>query len=247
MAHPEVLIGTSGWSYDHWSGPFYPEDLPPRDRLSFYARTFDSVEVNTTFYHLPAWATVPAWTRAVPAGFVFALKASRYITHMKKLKEPDLTLPRFFEVAGLFGRALGPILFQLPPGWKPNPGRLAAFLDALPAGHRYAFELRNPEWWNGEVLGLLESKGAAFCIFELGGRIAPREVTAGFVYLRLHGPDGAYAGSYGEEALASWAEAVRDWAGRGLAVYVYFDNDQLGFAAQNAARLKQLVPSRNEL
>ena len=236
-----IHIGTSGWSYDAWTGPFYPPGLPAGERLAWYAGRFASVEVDSSFYRLPGADTVARWRAAVPEGFVFSVKASRLITHLKKLKDPERTLPPFLErIAGL-GDRLGPLLFQLPPRWGRDPGRLDAFLAALGGRHRAAVEPRDPSWWHPEVYTVLRRHGAAFCIHDLGGRQSPVEVTADFVYLRLHGPDGPYQGSYDDRALAAWAARIRAWAGEGRAVYGYFDNDEAGYAAHDAGRLLALL------
>lgn len=234
-------IGTSGWSYDHWEGPFYPAGLDAGDRLAYYAERFSTVEVNTSFYHLPAPGVVDQWRDTVPADFVFAAKASRYITHMKKLRDPHATLPPFFERVDRLGDRLGPVLFQLPPRWHLDLPRLEAFLECLDKGRRYAFEFRAPSWFDRKVLRLLEKHAAAFCIYDLDGRLSPRHVTADFVYVRLHGPGAAYQGSYDVRTLAGWAGAFSAWTRQGRAVYCYFDNDQRGYAALNALRLKQML------
>jgi uncharacterized protein YecE (DUF72 family) len=238
---PGIFVGTSGWSYPHWSGRFYPADLPDEAKLDFYAQRFGSVEINSTFYGLPEPHTLEGWRDAVPDRFVFAVKASRYITHMKKLREPERTLPALLERVAVLGAKLGPILFQLPPHWHVNRERLEAFLDALPAGHRYAFELRDPSWCCDAILESLSRRGAAFCIYELGGYRSPINVTSELVYIRLHGPDGAYRGSYTQQALAGWARAISSWASQGREVHCYFDNDELGYAARNAADLAAML------
>jgi uncharacterized protein YecE (DUF72 family) len=230
-------IGTSGWSYDHWAGTFYPEDLPADRRLAHYAGRLRSTEINNSFYHLPSAQTLDHWRAAVPDGFVFAAKASRYITHMKKLKDPADTLPPFLERMRRLGDGLGPVLFQLPPRWHRNGERLAAFLDALDADHRWAFEFRDHDWLTDATLRLLEDHNAAFCIYELDGFTTEPAVTADFVYIRLHGPDGPYQGRYDDDALAHWAGRIRDWLAQGRDVYCYFDNDAAGHAAQNALAL----------
>ncbi len=232
-------IGTSGWSYDHWHGPFYPAGLPPAERLAHYARRLASVEIDNAFYQLPSEDTLVRWREAVPAGFVFATKASRYITHMKKLMDPADNVPRFVERMETLGDKLGPILFQLPPRWHRNIERLERFLDALDHRHRWAFELRDHSWIDDSVLALLESRNTAFCIYELDGYLSPAQVTADFVYVRLHGPDGAYRGSYDDAALDHWADRIRAWTERGLDVYCYFDNDDAGYAVLNALALAE--------
>jgi uncharacterized protein YecE (DUF72 family) len=234
-----VYSGTSGWSYKHWKGPFYPEHIPNQKMLPFYFQSFQSVEINSSFYHLPLRKTFENWRDAAPEDFVFAVKASRFITHVKKLTDTAEAVQRFFERASGLGRKIGPVLFQLPPGLKINPGKLRSFLDQLPPGHRYSFEFRNTSWFHPEIFSLLRDYGAAFCIYELGGRISPIEVTAGFVYVRLHGPGGPYQGCYSREALTEWSIRFARWARESRDVYCYFDNDQAGFAAQNALELQE--------
>ncbi len=234
-------IGTSGWHYDHWRGPFYPENLPPGEYLKFYRRFFHTVEINNSFYRLPTEKALLAWRAAVPPGFVFAVKGSRYITHMKKLKDPEASLATFLARIQLLGDRLGPVLFQLPPHWGYNEERLRAFLRALPRDFRYALEFRDPGWLNDRAYRLLGEHGVAFCIYEFAGRLSPREVTADFVYLRLHGPGGAYQGRYDRRTLTGWARAITAWEEQGLGVYCYFDNDEAGYAAQNALELQEML------
>lgn len=239
-----VRIGTSGWHYEHWRGPFYPPDLPASRMLAFYGQRFDSVELNNSFYHLPSEQAFAGWRDGTPAGFCFAVKANRYLTHMKKLKDPAPGLARFLPRAGVLGAKLGPILFQLPPRWHVNVERLATFLAALPARHRYSFELRDPSWHVPPVFAALRRHNAAFCIYDLEGFQAPIQVTADFVYVRLHGPTRAYGGCYSADALRAWARRVRRWAATGLRVFVYFDNDEAAYAVRNARELVRLVGVR---
>lgn len=239
-----VRIGTSGWSYRHWIGPFYPEGTRSADFLSHYAAQFDASEVNNTFYSLPGPETFAAWREATPAGFEFACKASRYITHMKKLKDPRESVARFFAAVDALGDKLGPILFQLPPNFPINLGRLRAFLDSLPAGYRYAFEFREESWFDEPVYELLDRHGAALVIYDLEGALSPLRATGALVYLRLHGPSSeAYCGSYDDAALQSWAARIAAWRQDGRHVYCFFDNDEAGYAAQNARRLQTLLAS----
>ncbi len=237
----ELRIGTSGWHYAHWRGPFYPVDLPSRDMLAWYQARFDTVELNNSFYRLPTAETFASWRDATPQEFRFAVKVSRYITHRRKLREPASALERFLPAVETLGRKLGPILFQLPPRWTCNLARLDAFLDALPRCHRYAFEFRDPSWHCEAVYRLLTRHNAAFCMFELAGFASPLVVTADFAYVRLHGPGRKYEGDYSAEALEAWAFRIRGWRRALAAVYVYFDNDQGGYAAKNAAELKALL------
>ncbi|MDH3288200.1 MAG: DUF72 domain-containing protein [Betaproteobacteria bacterium] len=236
-----ILIGTSGWSYPHWRGPFYPVDLPHEVQLAFYAERFRSVEINSTFYRLPERKTLKAWHDAVPGEFVFAVKASRFITHMKKLNTPAPALRSFFRRIEVLGDKLGPVLFQLPPRWRCNPKRLASFLGSLSRDFRYAFEFRDPSWLTPDIYGLLAHHNAALCIYELAGYRSPIAVTSRLVYIRLHGSEGPYQGCYDRRTLAHWAKKIRAWSSEGRSVCCYFDNDQLGYAALNARELACLV------
>jgi uncharacterized protein YecE (DUF72 family) len=239
-----IHIGTSGWHYDHWRGPFYPRDLSPKAYLEYYIECFHTVEINNSFYQLPKEETLAMWRDTVPDQFIFAVKGSRYITHMKKLKDPRKTVPAFLERVEVLGDKAGPILFQLPPRWQSNPQRLDSFLNALPRRFRYAFEFRDPSWFNSEVYDSLRGHGAAFCIYELGGQVSPKEITADFVYIRLHGPGGPYQGQYPTEVLAEWARAFAAWARQGKEIYCYFDNDEAGYAAQDAWNIQEMIHGR---
>jgi uncharacterized protein YecE (DUF72 family) len=213
--------------------------------LPYYAGHFDSVEINNSFYKLPTVETLAAWREASPPGFLFAVKGSRFITHMKKLKiEPGQGLFPLLERVEVLGEKLGPILFQLPPRWRFDPERLATFVAALPRQHRYAFEFRDPTWLNEEAYAILRANGMAYCLYDLAGFLSPEVVTADFVYLRLHGPGQAYQGSYDTRVLAHWADRCLAWAAEGKDVYAYFDNDQAGYAVHDALRLQTLVKER---
>ena len=216
-------------------------DRAGQDMLGYYAKRLRSVEINSSFYRLPERATFEHWRDTVPDRFVFSTKASRYITHMKKLNDPKASVHRLFTRAGVLGRALGPILFQLPPRWSFNERRLADFLDELPAQYRYAFEFRDSTWLNDRAFALLRQHGAAVCIYDLAGFLSPLETTADFVYVRLHGPKIAYAGSYETCALARWAKRISTWSRTGHTVYCYFDNDERGYAVDNALRLQAML------
>lgn len=241
----EAHIGTSGWHYQHWKGPFYPKGHPNDQLLAYYVKHFHTVEINNTFYRLPSEDAVREWRHAVPEDFVFAVKGSRYITHQKKLKDPQQALPAFISRVQSLGDKLGPILFQLPPGWHLNLDRLTAFLQVLPEGYRYAFEFRDPGWFGEKTERLLSGRGAAFCVYDFEGRQSPRSVTAHFVYIRLHGPDVAYSGRYNREQLKDWAEFIAGCTGEGKDVYCYFDNDESGYAAHNAMELHNLLKAYN--
>jgi uncharacterized protein YecE (DUF72 family) len=236
-----IRIGASGWHYKHWRGSFYPADLPATDMLTFYARHFDTVELNNSFYRLPTQTALTTWRATVPVGFCFAVKASRYLTHMKKLKDPASGLTKFLPRVEALGEKLGPILFQLPPRWHCNLDRLATFLAALPDHHRYVFELRDRSWHIPAVYNLLSRYHVAFCLYELAGFQSPFEITTDFTYVRLHGPYGAYQGRYDRVALDLWARRILEWQSVLQGIYVYFDNDEAGFAARNALELKELI------
>lgn len=239
--HRTIHVGTSGWHYDHWKGPFYPSDLAKKDFLDYYSRHFHTVEINNSFYQLPKVETLAKWRETTQEGFVFSLKGSRYITHMKKLKDPDESLNSLLQTVETLGGKLGPILFQLPPRWRFNYDRFSDFLETLPQKHRYAFEFRDQSWLNERAYEAMEKHGVAFCIYELAGYISPKEVTADFIYVRLHGPEGAYQGQYDSQILSGWADAFSTWARQGKEIYCYFDNDEAGYAAQDALRLKGML------
>src|SRR5215213_8072967 len=236
-------IGTSGWHYKHWlGGVFYPPGVTGAAMFQFYARHFDTVEINNSFYRLPTATTFDNWRESSPPNFLFAVKASRFITHMKKLKEPENSSANFFLVAERLEEKLGPILFQLPPRWKLNSERLASFIEALPPGHKYVFEFRDESWLVPEVYGLLRKYNAAFCIHDFAEMKIPDEITADFAYIRFHGPTSAkYWGSYSTSELQTWADRINGWRGDLGAVYVYFNNDPEGAAVRNAMTLKSLV------
>jgi uncharacterized protein YecE (DUF72 family) len=238
-----IHIGTSGWHYAHWRGPFYPKGMPSEEFLNYYTRHFRTVEINNSFYHLPKIETFEMWRRTVPRSFVFAVKGSRYITHMKKLKDPEASVSTFLERVRMLKEKLGPILFQLPPRWKLNPERLESFLEALPKDFRYAFEFRDPSWFRDETLETLRKHGAAFCIYDLAGFQSPKEVTSDLIYIRLHGPGDKYQGKYPPQTLAGWAGAFAAWAKKRKEIFCYFDNDQAGYAAQDALSLQGLIIS----
>jgi uncharacterized protein YecE (DUF72 family) len=238
----DIRIGTSGYHYKHWQGPFYTARIPASKLLDFYARHFNTVELNNSFYRLPTVSAFDDWRRSTPSNFVFAVKASRFLTHNKKLKDSQSALEKLLPRIAHLGTKLGPVLFQLPPRWRVNHERLQALLQLLPTSIRYAFELRDPSWIKPEIDELLARFHAAFCIYELAGYQSPLTVTADFAYVRLHGPGPEkYQHSYDEERLRRWSNQIDDWAKTLKAIYVYFDNDQAGYAPQNALTLKHMV------
>jgi uncharacterized protein YecE (DUF72 family) len=242
MTMAEIRIGTSGYSYKHWRGRYYPTDLKPTEWLAYYVRDFDTVELNNTFYHLPTEEAFDNWRKATPRDFLFAVKGSRFLTHMIKLKDPERGIRNFMPRAERLRGKLGPILWQLPPKWNANVERLETFLKLLPRRHRYSFELRNHTWMTSEVYDVMRRYNAAFCIYELAGYRSPHEMTADWTYIRLHGPTPhKYQGSYSDEELGQWAKRIRLWSKKLKAIYVYFDNDDSAYAVQNALMLRKLI------
>jgi uncharacterized protein YecE (DUF72 family) len=234
-----VRIGCSGWNYTHWRDVVYPRGLPASRWLDHYATLFDTVEINTTFYRLPSVAAVGGWVEQTPTDFVFAVKASRFLTHMKRLTDMDRGVRRFYaRIEPLVETPkAGPVLWQLPPNFHRNDERLEAALAALPAG-RHAFEFRHPSWFAAEVYDLLRAHGAALVIADRPEvrRFQARERTADFVFLRFH--HGGGDGNYSHRQLAVWARRIEEWRSRGD-VYAYFNNDWAGYAVENGLWLKQ--------
>lgn len=241
----QIHIGTSGWSYAHWLGRFYGEGEKPRDYLAAYAQHFLTAEVNNTFYRLPGKDAVRQWRETVPDGFTFAVKASRFMTHMKKLKDPEEPIERMLSVVNELGDKLGPILVQCPPNWRRNPDRLRAFLEALPNGYDWAFEFRDPSWFDQEVYDLLASRNAALCVYNQDGETSPLEMTADWMYIRFHKPAGENNWLYDQAFLAGWADSLDTWAREGYRVYAYFNNDLDAAAPANAHQLIELLNERS--
>lgn len=231
--------GTSGFQYDHWSGPFYPDHLSKKEWFGFYADRFGAVEINNTFYGLPSEETFREWRDRAPEGFSYALKFSRYGTHLKHLKDPEQTVPAFLEGAGLLEEHLGPVLVQLPPRWNPDPDRLEAFLNEAPPEIRWAVEVREESWLRDDVFEILGAHGAALCIHDLV-EDHPREITSDWIYLRYHGPR-KYAGSYDEKLLQGEAGWITARLHEGRDVYAFFNNDAEGNAPRNARELAEMV------
>jgi uncharacterized protein YecE (DUF72 family) len=236
-----LVVGTSGWQYRDWRGRFYPADLPTGRWLECFAEAFATVEVNNTFYRLPERATFEQWAARTPSDFVFTVKASRYLTHVKRLQDPEEPVARLLERARGLGPKLGPILLQLPPTLRRDTGRLAATLAAFPAGRRLAVEARHESWFDPSVYGVLERHGAALCLTDRAGRRGPVVRTADWTFLRLHEGRARPRPCYGDQALRSWTERlVRSWPEPGDA-YVYFNNDPGACAPRDAARFAALA------
>lgn len=261
-------IGTSGWQYGDWSfdyaqdklNYFYPPKLPKRKWLEYYSGHFKTVEINATFYHQMKPTTFANWARTVPEDFVFAVKASRFITHIRRLKNATGSMNRFIRPTVSLGKKLGPILFQLPPRFKADEKRLGKFLELSTEilGHKktskyselrthhsklkLAFEFRDPSWFSESIYKILRKYNAALVIAESGDHWPSAEViTADFTYLRFHGEGGSYASKYTDEELKVWASKIKKWQKTGFDVYAYFNNDVGAFAVDNAKTLLKLI------
>jgi uncharacterized protein YecE (DUF72 family) len=233
-----VLVGTSGWLYGHWHGRFFPSELPKREHLRFYARHFATVELNGVFYRMPTLAVVRGWVEQTPERFVFAWKASRFLTHIKRLKDvDDYSLDLMESRLAVLGDKCGPVLFQLPPQMKADRERLAAFVTRLDKRRRYAVEFRDPGWYEAPVLDVLRDHDISLCLSDHIAAPAPWVATASHVYVRGHGSSGRYRGHYDDATLAKWARRMRAWRRQGRQVYAYFDNDEEGAAPVDADRL----------
>jgi uncharacterized protein YecE (DUF72 family) len=237
-------IGTSGWIYAHWRGVFYPPDLPQARWYEHYARHFETVEINYSFYRLPSEAAFDQWRAQAPAGFVYAIKANRFLTHVKRLKDATEPLERFLSRARRLDDKLGPILWQLPPRWRADPARLESFTTLLPPDCVHVFEFREPSWFVQPVQEVLERFGLGFCIFDMPGLPCPLWVTSQVVYLRFHGAGMLYPGRYGWDGLQPWAEHIQQWLAEGRTIYAYFNNDAFGHAVEDARILREMMGAR---
>lgn len=234
----DVLVGTSGWQYDSWRGRFYPAEVPKRAWLRYIAERFPTVEVNNTFYMLPKATSFERWRAETPEGFVITLKASRYITHIRRLRDCRDAVATFWERARLLGPRLGPVLFQLPPRFAADPELLRDFLGVLPSGTRAAFEFRDRSWEREDVYELLDAAGAAFVLADRPGARVPEVVTGGWSYVRFHqGREGV--ADYPREKLRRWATRIAATSAR--RTYVYFNNDPGGAAARDAMSLTAML------
>jgi uncharacterized protein YecE (DUF72 family) len=236
-----VRVGCSGWEYKHWRGDFYPSEIPKAAWFDTYARRFDTVEINNSFYRLPEAATFARWAERAPAGFIYAVKASRFLTHMKKLKDPEEPVHRLFTRMKPLKRRLGPVLYQLPPNFPVDRPRLEHFLQVLPAGIRHVVEFRHPSWYTDDVAMLLDRYGAARCLHDMKGSATGRERVGPFVYVRFHGASGTYSGGYPEDRLRRWAEWLHAQRCSGIDVYAYFNNDIGGHAPRDAVTLRTFL------
>ena len=237
-----VLIGTSGWHYDSWRGPFFPKGLPLKEQLRYYASQFETTELNGVFYRTPTAEAVKAWQEQTGGDFVFAWKASKFITHWKRLSDTSKNSLELLEdrISLLRGK-VGPILFQLPPQFESNEERLASFFKLLSKKRRYSFEFRHPSWYQPRILRMLADENISLCLSDHHDAPAPWKRTADFVYVRGHGPSGRYYGHYTRSTLTQWGQRIKSWKRQGCDVYVYFDNDQKSAAPVDALKLKALL------
>jgi uncharacterized protein YecE (DUF72 family) len=243
-APDRVHVGCSGWVYRHWKGGFYPAELSQKRWFEHYARDFDTVEINASFYRVPLISTFEGWREKAPPGFRYAVKANRFMTHMKKLIDCEQPLAEFIELARRLGPTLGPILYQLPPSLHKDLQRLDAFLKRLPGDLEHLVEFRHRSWYEPDVLELLDAHDAGFVTHDLKGLISPRWASGRTAYVRFHGTGGKYRGSYSDEAMADWADWLLEQRAAGRSAWAYFNNDIGGDAIEDARTLKRLVGER---
>ncbi|MFH0914355.1 MAG: DUF72 domain-containing protein [Chloroflexota bacterium] len=241
---PRYYIGTSGWHYEDWRGRFYPGDRPKARWLEYYATRFDTVELNNTFYRLPSENAFATWYQSTPPGFTFAVKMSRFITHIKRLRDTAEPVEKFISLARGLGEKLGPLLYQLPPGMHRKDEVLEAFLASLPRGLRHVLEFRHASWLDEGVFQIIRKYGVGLCLFDMPDFRSPVVATADFAYIRFHGSASLYSSEYTDEELADWAGKLKSLAAGLEAVYIYFNNDVAGFAVKNAFTLRRLLEGR---
>ena len=239
-----VHVGCSGWVYRHWKGRFYPAELPQKRWFGHYSAAFDTVEINASFYRLPLPTTFDGWREKAPHGFRYAVKANRFITHLKKLVDVSDAVAEFVGLARRLGPALGPILYQLPPSLHKDLGRLGAFLALLPGDIEHVVEFRHSSWYADDVLSLLDSHGVGFVTHDLVSLQSPRWASGRTAYVRFHGTGGKYRGRYSEAQMAGWAGWLAEESARGRSAWAYFNNDIGGDAIEDARTLKRLLAAR---
>ena len=237
----QYYIGTSGWHYDHWRHLFYPDKLPKAKWLEFYARHFTTVELNNSFYRLPSETAFATWHDSSPANFTFAVKVSRFITHIKRLKNSEEPVGTFLARAKILKEKLGPLLYQLPPNMHRDDDRLESFLSVLPKGLKHVLEFRHESWLDDSVFEILRRHSVGLCVFDVPGLTCPLVATADFVYIRFHGSTGLYSSCYSDEELVEWVKRVADLSANLKAVYIYFNNDAEAFAVRNAMTLRDYL------
>jgi len=237
-------IGTSGWHYDDWRGRFYPEKLPKAKWLEFYARHFPTLELNNTFYRLPKETVFNKWYDSSSDGFIFSVKVSRFITHIKRLKDCSDEVDNFMSRATILKEKLGPLLYQLPPGLHRDDDRLISFLAILPHEMKHAIEFRHESWLTEDIFDILRQHQVGFCVFDMPSLTSPLVATTDFAYIRFHGSDSLYSSCYSDEELADWAKNIAQLAENLESVYIYFNNDIAGYALQNAETIRDYLEKR---
>ena len=241
VAQASVRVGCSGWNYKHWREIFYPKGLPVSRWFAFYAEHFDTVEINNSFYMLPKAETFAKWRDQAPAGFCYAVKANRFLTQAKKLKECEEPIERMMAATLNLGDRLGPILYQLPPSLKINLERLEQFLQLVPKDVANVFEFRDKSWYVPETYELLDRYGASFCVHDMGGCASDRVAVGPVAYVRFHGGVGKYWGRYSDEVLLDWGDWMAEQARSGRPIWAYFNNDIHGHAIDDAQTLKAML------
>ena len=241
----QYYIGTSGWHYTHWKGVFYPQHLHKSNWLKFYTTQFSTVELNNSFYRLPSIEAFQKWRETTPEGFIFTVKVSRYITHIKRLKTVDEPVKKFIEHAVYLNGKLGPLLYQLPPNMKFDRALLDDFLSTLPEHYNHVIEFRHGSWFNDTVFDLLRSYGAGICIYDMPGFTCPIIATNNTGYIRFHGKGALYSSCYSMEELSAWVKGIEEIS-EGLAdVFIYFNNDAEGYAVRNAIEIKKMLEEKS--
>jgi uncharacterized protein YecE (DUF72 family) len=240
----KYYVGCSGWHYEHWRGLYYPAGLPKPEWLSFYARQFTTVELNNSFYRLPSEKAFATWRESTPDSFVFAVKVSRFITHIKRLRNLGTSVESFLSRAAFLKEKLGPLLYQLPPSMKRNDEVLQNFLSTLPSEYKHVIEFRHESWIDESVFDILRRHSVGLCVFDMPGFSCPLVATSDFAYIRFHGSEGLYSSAYSEEELTQWAQRIAQLSQKNVkASYIYFNNDAEAFAVDNATALRNLLQS----
>jgi uncharacterized protein YecE (DUF72 family) len=236
-------VGCSGWHYEHWRGLYYPQELPRSQWLAFYARQFTTVELNNSFYRLPSEKAFTTWRESTPENFIFAVKVSRFITHIKRLRNLGSAVENFLSRATFLKEKLGPLLYQLPPSMKRNDELLQNFLSTLPSKYQHVIEFRHESWIDEAVFGILRSHNVGLCVFDMPGFSCPLVATSDFAYVRFHGSEGLYSSCYSDEELSQWAQGIARLGQNVKVSYIYFNNDAEAFAVENAITLRNVLQS----
>ncbi len=247
----KVLVGTSGWNYNHWRRVFYPENLPQNRWLEFYSKYFDTVEINMTFYRFPMERAIEKWKKNVPHGFIFSVKGSRIITHVKKLKDVESIFKKFLSLISIFENNLGPVLFQLPPSFSFNKERLIGFCELLSSQEiikngMFSIELRDKRWLNEEGFSILKKYNISLCFSDYPGVEVKSPLTASFVYIRRHGPTSLYSSCYTEKEIRKEASFIENFLKNNIGVFIYYNNDANAWAVRNALQLKEMIKNASE-